>query len=365
MRIGKITIWLLVGLGAFSLQSFGQKRDKEKEIRDQILRDNVKVNYDLSKFDAVDALAVTRQNVDKSTLSVLKPKDIQGFYQAFPAEYHSNPLLHRTFAFPEGFGTDAGFILQLAAMQQGGLRGQAYVIGSYGVQQWQSEMISAINQWSTMPPTADRQQETELPLIGLLQNELTMAMSRSQTFRTLIPATGPMKIDLESIEEEMRVGQPRPRLRSGNHRPEPEENQTTPKMLKAEYFLISAIGIKGTVIDQTYFSGNNRLVNFIESILVQNSSSTKAHRIFQAVSVFRGLHYQANDIFSTTVVNLCLTKGREIVAGGYGIGVNKIFSAKSSSFSGMHKSRVASDDLMLDCVRSAVKDALNNFSAPL
>lgn len=309
-------------------------------------------SYNLAKLNLIDPYIQIARTADLPTISVLMPKDLMSFRDSLPPAFVNSGLVYRTLVFPQGFGLEpsrSGYGSYIA--QGGGVRStpgsalerqMAGVNTEYEVRN--SQAIVSNNQlqnqgYSYLSPT-----------LATLQNELTTAMTQSRKFNVLIAGTGPSSQDLMTLETEKKIGQKR-------------TDRPLDKMQTADFVLCSSIGLKSMEVKRSSFTGDNEITDLIESILAGNTSPTKTQRVSQVLNVFRSYTRYRDETVVSVVVNLYIASERKIIAAGYGVGLAKVQQGQGTTVGGVTREKLASEDFLLDGVRMAVQDALNNVSA--
>lgn len=299
--------------------------------------------YDLTKLDLIDPYLTIARRVTLPTISVLMPKDLAGFRDSFSYSARGTVEFNRIFNFPSGFGLDANFIDSALARRY----------GQRGVGRGSDDELARIMAPVYAQREAIRRGGPEYalgsPLQSILQNELTLALVRSGKFNPLVPGTGPMSQDLTTIEMEKKIGARR------TERP-------LDKMPTADFSLGSSIGIKGTETNRSSFDGDNEITNLVESIFSSNTSFDRKQRISRTVDVFRGFFQYKDETLISVVVNLYIADGRRIIAAGNGLGISRVDLNRGFAFAGVQKERIKTEDFLIESVRKAVQDALNNLS---
>jgi hypothetical protein len=275
--------------------------------------------------------------VASPTISVLQPKDLTGFHDSFTATTQGSYHFNRLFLFPSGFGLDTNFI--------GGQQSRPGINAGGGLlERVLAGPVAAVNSRS-----AGAGSYVDSPILGILQNELIVALAKSQRYKVLVPVTGIMLQDIAGIEAEKKTGSKRSE--------KPLDKEPT-----ADFFLGSSIGIKSYEIKQSGFSGDNEATNFVEAIFANSTSPERNLRVHKALNVFRSFYKYKNTTTLSVVVNLYIAEGRQVIAAAYGLGVSQVDLSHGYGVAGASKETVRTEDLFLGGIKRAVQDALNNLS---
>ena len=336
------TIGLLFVLIPFLTFNLGAGDKKAKKLEEAPV-----VAYDLKKLDLIDPYLTIARRATLPTISVLMPKDLAGFRDSFSYSVWGTAEFNRIFNFPSGFGLDTSFIGSALA----GRYGQG------GVGRGSGDELARVMAPVYAERGARQMGEYGLeygyglgsPLQSILQNELTMALTKSRKFNPLVPGTGPMSQDLRTIEMEKGIGTRR------TERP-------LDKMPTADFFLGSSIGIKSIETSRSSFSGDNEITNFVESIFLSNTSFDKRQRISRTVDIFRSLFRYKDETLVNVVVNLYIADSRRIIVAGNGLGISKVDLSKGFVFAGIQREKIKTEDFLIEGVRKAVQDAFDNLS---
>lgn len=331
-KISGLLLVLVLSL-AFNLNAGDKKAKKPGETS--------AATYNLGKLDLVDPYLIIARRATLPTISVLMPKDLAGFRNLSPYSLQVAEF-SRVFVSPSGFGLDTSFIGSALTRRYGGVGREPDAL----------EVLMA-------PVYAEyearRRGEYGLgygvssPLLSILQNELTMALTQSEKFSPLVPATGPMSQDMRAIEKEKGIGARR------TERP-------LDKTPTADFFLGSSIGIKGVETSRSSFGGNNEITNFVESIFLGNTSFEKRQRISRATDIFRSFFRYKDETLVSVVVNFYIADSRRIIAAGNGLGVSKVDLSKGVAVAGIQREKIKTEDFLIEGVKKAVQDAFNNLS---
>lgn len=238
----------------------------------------------------------TARTLDRPSIVVLQPRDFRDFRSKLRDDWGT------TFRFPTGFSFQWPF-------SGGG---------------WDDE-------------TSDSR------LAAVLQDELTQALTASDTFNVLVPATGSMGADLAAIEAEGRVGRGR--------REAPLHDVAT-----AEYVFGSSAGVKAVERKGSAVSGST-VADTLEAVLGDRLSWDERRRL----DLLRGVRVERSEAVVTVVVNGYVARGRTLLAAGHGIGATKFRRREDVDVLGSGQSAARTEAYVFEAVRGAVQDLLDNL----